>query len=42
VNLYELIPTASEEALDLIQNTLNYSSRKRMTMSEYSPPHLGF
>lgn len=35
VNLAELIPDASMEAIDLIESMLQYSSRKRPTASEY-------
>jgi serine/threonine protein kinase len=36
VNLGELIPDASMEALDLIESMLQYSSRKRPTAAEYN------
>ncbi len=35
VNLAELIPDASMEAVDLIESMLKYSSRKRPTAAEY-------
>ena len=35
VSLYKLIPGASEEAIDLIECSMKYSSRKRINMFEY-------
>lgn len=34
VSLYQLIPGASEEAIQFIENCLKYSSRKRSNMLE--------
>lgn len=34
VNLAEIIPQASSEAIDLIESMLRYSSRKRPTATE--------
>ncbi len=40
MNLGDVIPSASPEALDLIESMLQYSSRKRPTAAEYCSAYL--
>ncbi len=42
MNLADIIPNASMEAIDLIESMLRYSSRKRPTAAEYDSWDIGY